>query len=217
MLKTAVITGGHHFDVIAFHHLFRALPGLDVYIQHLADFVASTPEERQQYDVLVFYTHHKRELTDLGLPPGQKTTVQSVLESLGTRPQGLVILHHSLLAFPDWKIWDDITGMLDRRLQEYTHDQEINLHIVDTEHPVCQGLKDWTITDETYLMPDISGPENHVLLTTQHPQSMTVLAWTRVFGSSRVVCLQLGHDSKAWNDANFRQFLAQAIAWSVPA
>ena len=34
----AVITGGHAFDVPAFHALFDNIPGTDCYIQHLEDF-----------------------------------------------------------------------------------------------------------------------------------------------------------------------------------
>jgi trehalose utilization protein len=215
MLKVAVITGGHHFEVMAFHQLFRDLPGIDAYVQHMADFVATSPDEREQYDVLVFYTHLKGELTDIGQAPNSKVTVRSVLESLGTTPQGLVILHHSLLAFPDWKIWDDIIGMDDRQLMEYAHDQEIDLHIADPAHPICAGLTDWHIVDETYLMPDAPADTNHILITTGHNRNMTTLAWTRQFKSSRVFCLQLGHDHQTWQDAGFKTLLAQGIAWSA--
>jgi trehalose utilization protein len=212
MIKTAVITGGHHFNVMAFYHLFRELPGIDAYIQHMADFVISSPDVRKSYDVLVFYTHLKRELADIGSPPDQNDTVRSVLESLGTTKQGIVILHHSLVAFPDWKIWDDIIGMSDRKLSQYAHDEVIRLHIADAEHPISAGLEDWTMTDETYLMSDASG-DNHILITTQHPRSMTTLAWTRQYKTSRVFCLQSGHDYHTWRDANFRKLLTQAIVW----
>jgi len=212
MLKVAVITGGHHFDVIAFHQLFRDLPGIDPYIQHMADFVASPPDVRHQYDVLVFYTHLRREPVDLGLPSDRKDTVRSVLESLGSVTPGIVMLHHSLVAFPGWDIWDDIVGMADRSLTEYAHDQSIRYHIADADHPICAGLDDWTMIDETYLMPDAAG-DNHVLITTGHPRSMTTLAWTHEYKMSRVFCLQAGHDQHTWNNANFRTLLAQGIHW----
>lgn len=212
MLKVAVITGGHHFDVIAFHQLFRALPDVDPYIQHLADFVASPPEVRQQYDALVFYTHLHREPVDLGLPPGRDDTARSVLESLGTLTPGIVVLHHSLVAFPGWDVWNDIVGMTDRTLAEYAHEEPVRYHVADADHQICAGLADWTMIDETYLMPDAAG-ENHVLLTTNHPRSMTTLAWTRAYRLSRVFCLQAGHDQHTWTHANFRTLLAQGIRW----
>ena len=214
MIKSAVITGGHHFDVVAFHHLFRDLPGIDAYVQHMADFVTSSPAARSQYHVLVFYTYLKGELSDLGAPPGQTDTVRSVLEALGTTPQGIVILHHSLLAFPEWGFWGELVGMPDRALVQYTHDEAIHVRIADPDHPVTAGLADWTLTDETYLMPDAAG-DNHILLTTHHPHSLTTLAWTRQHKASRVCCIQLGHDQQAWDNVNFRKLLTQAIMWGA--
>ena len=42
-LRLAVVTGGHPYDVLHFHTLFRSLPGVDAYIQHMDDFT-TTPE-----------------------------------------------------------------------------------------------------------------------------------------------------------------------------
>lgn len=212
MLKVAVITGGHHYHVPVFHQMFRDLPGVDAYVQHLADFVASPPAAREGYDVLVFYTHLRGEVTDLGLAPGRSDTVRSVLESLGAPRPGIVVLHHSLLAFPGWSIWDDIVGMADRTLAYYSHDEQITYHIADSEHPICTGLSAWTMIDETYQMPDAGG-DNQILITTDHPRSMRTLAWTRQFRQSRVFCLQGGDSERAWGNALFRALLAQGVRW----
>lgn len=215
-VKTAVLTGGHHYHVPAFHQLFRALPGVDAYVQHLADFIASPPEARRSYDVLVFYTHLSREPVDLGLAPGRSDTARSVLEELGEGTPGIVVLHHSLLAFPGWDVWDAVVGVTDRTLAEYAHGQAIRYHIADPEHPICAGLSDWTLHDETYLMPDAAG-ENHILITTDHPRSMTTLAWTRQHRRSRVFCLQGGDERAAWDNASFRALLRQGIHWCARA
>jgi hypothetical protein len=214
MLTVAVLTGGHHFDVPVFHRVFRDLPGVDAYVQHLNDFVASPPEVRQAYDVIVFYTHLKREPDpdDLGLAPGQADTARSVLESLGAREQGIVVLHHSLMAFPGWDVWDAVTGMTDRVLTAYAHGQQIPYHVADPDHPICAGLDDWTLIDETYLMPDAGG-DNHILLTTDHPRSMATLAWIRQHRASRVFCLQGGDDQRSWDDPHYRTLLVQGIRW----
>ena len=57
-LRVAVITGGHPFDVVGFHRLFRALRGCDVYIQALEDWAADVRRAGNLYDVLVFYHMH---------------------------------------------------------------------------------------------------------------------------------------------------------------
>lgn len=215
MIKVAVITGGHHFNVVAFHQLFRNMAGIDAYIQHMADFVNSSPEARAGYDVLVFYTHLKRELVDIGPPPGQQDTVQSVMESLGNRPQGIVMLHHALLCFPTWQVWDEIVGINNRQLTHYAHHEAIPLQIVDSQHPITAGVENWAVTDETYVMPDAEGDANHVLLTTSHPKSMRTIAWTRQHKASRVFCLQLGDDPVVWQDVTFSKLLKQGIEWTA--
>jgi type 1 glutamine amidotransferase len=219
MIKAAVLTGGHHFKVVEFHQLFRGLNGVDAYIQHMADFVNSSLEARANYDVVVIYTHLKRELVDIGPPPGmgQQATIQSVVEGLGNTPQGIVVLHHGLLCFPDWQAWDEMVGIPNRKLTYYAHGEAIDVQIEDRQHPITAGLTGWTITDEVYEMPNAeAGGGNHILLTTSHPRSVKTLAWTRQYKASRVFCLQLGDNPVAWNDSGFRTLLERGIGWCNP-
>jgi hypothetical protein len=211
-IPTAIITGAHPFDVINFHHLCRALPNIDPYLQHIEDFTAAAPEIRASYNVLIFYTHVRdHTATNIFLDTEK---LHSMADQLGTSPQGIIVLHHGLVAFPDWPLWDDLAGLTNRTLDSYSHDELIPVQIADSDHPITAGLQNWTLTDETYLMNDPT-PENgnHILLTTDHPQSMNALAWTRQYKQSRVVCIQSGHGNTAWSDSNFRQLLSQAIDW----
>ena len=57
-IVTAVVTGGHTFDVPAFLTLFRRMPEIDFYPQHLENFVADEGNACQGYDVVVFYNMH---------------------------------------------------------------------------------------------------------------------------------------------------------------
>jgi hypothetical protein len=95
-VKLAVVTGGHTYDVRAFEHVFRAMENVDFYVQSLDDFTAS-PKAAAEYDVVLFYTMH-RFSPGQALPWYQKN-VFSTLETLGSTPQGIVLLHHSLVAF----------------------------------------------------------------------------------------------------------------------
>ena len=54
-----------------------------------------------------------------------------------------------------------------------------------------------------------------MLLTTDHPKSDPELAWTKQYGNSRVVYLQLGHDHLAYENPNFRTLLARSIRWTA--
>lgn len=110
-IKIAVITGGHPFDVQPFRQLFRALPGIDAYIQHTDEFVSESEAVRDSYDAFVFYSMFKETPTDDGVP-WYAGTPKTALDRLGQTKQGIVLLHHALLAYPDWTAWDEIAGIM---------------------------------------------------------------------------------------------------------
>jgi hypothetical protein len=209
-VKTAVITGGHSFQVIEFHELFRSLPGIDAYIQHLDEFSSSSEEVRDSYDALCFYFMPRESPTDEALPwwAGKP---KAALERIGQTEQGIVVLHHAILAYPEWPLWSELVGIRDRDF-DYFHDERIVISPTPIEHPITEGLSAWTMIDEAYDMAD-AGEGSEILLTTDHPKSMTSLAWTRSFGKARVFCDALGHDNQAWEHSSFRTVLERGIQW----
>ncbi len=212
-LRVAVVTGGHSFDVPNFHGLFRALsPELDIYIQSIDDFAASPEAVRDRYDVVVFYLMMLPGPSDEGLPwyAGKPRTA---LAHLGTTKQGIVVLHHAILAYREWPVWGEITGLAERSFG-YHMNETVTSHIVDPSHPITQGLADWTMIDETYTTPE-PGEGSHLLITYDHPRSMKSIAWTRQYGNARVFCYQAGHDNQTWVDANFRLVLQRGILWAA--
>ncbi len=211
-VRVAVITGGHSYDVPNFHLLFRALPDIDAYIQHMNDFASSPEDVRNSYDVILFYTMFMDEPTDEGLPwhAGKPLTA---LQELGATSQGIVLLHHAILAYPRWPTWTDISGLADRSF-EFDHDQTLDVRVADADHPITAGVHDWRMIDETYLMAS-SGADSHALLTVDHPRSMKTIAWTRTYRNARVFCFQSGHDNLTWPDPNFQQVLRQGILWAA--
>jgi trehalose utilization protein len=211
-LTVAVITGGHSYDVINFHKFLRGLAGVDAYLQHIDDFATSPDALRDSYDVLLFYIMMREGPTDD--LPGFRGKPRRALERLGQTAQGLVILHHGLLAYPEWPQWHALVGIQDRQLHGYAHDETLAIKVADTSHPITHGLADWTLVDETYDMADV-GPDSTILLTVEHPNSMTTVAWTRQYRQSRVFCLQLGHDNQAWADPGFQTVVTRGITWSA--
>lgn len=106
-LTAAVVTGAHPFDVPEFHRLFRRMDAVDAYIQDLENFCWDWGQMRDRYDVVLFYNMH--------MQMGDHDPAAAVLDGLGKPHQGLVVLHHALLAYPDNTIWSDMVGIADRR------------------------------------------------------------------------------------------------------
>ena len=201
-ISVAVITGGHAFDVPGFHAIFRDMPQVDSYIQYEENWAADVGQVRDAYDVLLFYN----------MPRGEpEAKIRTVLEGLGENGQGIVLLHHAILAYGQWPFWSDLVGISDRSFG-YDHEQELSVEIADSAHPITKDLKPWQMVDETYSMAS-AGQESHLLLTTEHPNSMHVLGWTRQFKNSRVFCYQSGHDNLTYVNPSFRKTILRGIQW----
>ena len=210
IIKVAVITGGHSFNVVEFHNLFSRLSGVKAYIQHMDDFATSSLTVRSNYDVILFYTMLLDGPTDDGQAWYQGKP-KSVLEQLGRTEQGIFMLHHSILAYRNWPIWSQIVGFEDLT-HDVTMNQKISIQIASPNHPITFGLSDWQMLDETYKMADPLS-DSEVLLTTDQPTSMRALAWTRRYQNSRVFCFQSGHDNRTWCNPNFITILQRGIQW----
>lgn len=208
-IKVAVITGHHPFDVIDFQELFRGMPGLECYHQNMEEFINDTGRGMSSYDVLLFYCMHKQYPKDCGFLNEQK--IKEALGKLGESKQGLFILHHALCAFPDWEWWSEICGIHDRGVQGISFDT-IEIQVAEPAHPITRGMDPWRFHDELYLMQN-AGDGCEVLLTTNHPQSMKTIAWTRRFKNAKVFCYQSGHDAEAFTEANFIRIVARGLLW----
>jgi hypothetical protein len=210
-IKTAVITGGHSFDVLGFHKLFRGLAGVDAYIQHIGDFAASKEAVRDSYDVVLFYFFLQEGPTDEH--PWYEGKHKTALEHLGETEQGIVVMHHALLAYPHWPVWSEIVGIEDRSFKYY-HGETVPVTVANSNTLITQGLSDWEMIDETYAMTD-AGPGSEILLTTTHPKSMHTLAWARTYKNARVFCFESGHDNQTYVNPSFQTVLTRGIRWAA--
>lgn len=208
--KVAVVTGGHSYDVRSFHGLFRGVSEADVYVQHMDDFASSSEEARNSYDVVLFYIMLTEGPKDDGLP-WYSGKPKKALESLGRSGQGIFVLHHAILAYPQWPAWNEIVGINDRKFAYYIG-ESLRVDVVGGGHPIVKGMKPWDMVDETYAMAD-AGAGSEILLSVNHPRSMKHIAWTRTYKGSRVFCFESGHDNVTWRDPNFREVIRRGILW----
>jgi len=204
----AVVTGNHNFDVPGFQRMLDSIPESVCYLQDLDNFVADLGQFNDRYRTVVFYNFHQ--LTPVASDRLGASTIDAI-DRLAENGQGLLILHHAILAFPKWEVWNRIVGISDRSFG-YDPDQVVQTDISLADHPITSGLQSWQMVDETYSMNDAGG-DSQVILNTDHPKSMQVLGWTRQYKNSRVFCYQSGHDNQVFADDNFRRVMAQGIDW----
>ena len=211
-LRVAVVTGGHAFDVPNFYQLFRQLPGIDAYPQHMEHFASSPEEVRDSYDALVFYG------MDQGIPEeaGRRAAgnPRAAIQRAVQQGQGIVILHHALLAWEKWDLWNQLIGFDDRNFR-YKEGLQLKIQVADDEHAASQGISDFEITDEGYVLHGDYDGQGTILLTVDHQDAMPQVAWAREHDKCRVFCLALGHDNQSWTNPAFRNVLGRGIAWSA--
>ncbi len=215
-LKVAVIAGNHPFDVISFYDMFFKFNKIKSYIQNLEDFVFDVNNDKKKYDVIVFYNFHMSDnpatYQQDWLNKSFKTGIDKFFKDIGETKCGIVILHHSLLAFPKSEIWSNICGIKNRSF-DFHLKQKVSVKVSKKDHPIIRNIKDWSMVDEIYTMDNASANENKILLTTDHPLSMNTLAWTRNYKKARVFCFVLGHNNTAYENPNFKKVLIHGIEY----
>ena len=211
-IRCAVITGGHGYDVLNFHRFFRGLAGIDAYIQHMDDFASARASVRDGYDVVLFYTMLMDGPTDDG-GPWYAGRPKTALAHLGETEQGIVFLHHAILAYPQWPVWSEMVDIRDRSFGHHP-EQTLRVEIASSEHPITRGMNAWEMADETYMMEE-PGADSEILLRADHPRSMRAIAWARMYRHARVFCFQSGHDNLTWANPGFGETVLRGIQWAA--
>ena len=207
-MAVAVVTGKHTFDIPGFQQMFSSMSNMEFYLQDLENFVADVGKYNDKYDVVLFYNFHQQ------TPVADERDGAMILNSinkLAENGQGIFVLHHAILAFPNWEIWSQIVGITDRRFG-YHGNQTIQTDLMDDSHPITYGLKSWEMVDETYTMNEV-GDDSQPLLAIDHVNSMHTVGWTRYYGNGRVFCYQSGHDNQSFYNPNFRTVVFRGIQW----
>ncbi len=209
-LNILVVTGGHSFEHQQFFAMFDSFKGMTYReAPHPEADELLKSEEINNYDVLVFYDMpHK-------IDEDTKEAFIRLLEN----GKPMVFLHHSLASYPDWTEFTNIIGgkyfqkaTPGHSASTYKHDLEVQVIIVNKNHPITRNMNDFVIHDEVYgnflVLPRCTP-----LLKTTNPLSSPVIGWTNRYKNARIVYLQSGHDHMAYENPNFRKLVYRSILW----
>jgi type 1 glutamine amidotransferase len=208
-LRALVVTGGHEYET-SFYAVFEGHRDL-VWTHAPSNAEAFKTDIRAKYDVIVLYDM-SADLNDAG-----RTNLRNFLES----GKGMVVLHHAIANYQNWPWWyREVVGGRYRLKPEgglpastYRHDEDLFVRPV-TQHPITSPVGAIHIRDETYKGMWIS-PEVKVLLRTDNPTSDGPVAWVSPYQPSRVVYIELGHDSAAHRHPSYRVLVRNAMLWSA--
>ena len=88
-----------------------------------------------------------------------------------------------------------------------------DVNIVDNDHPVTKGLKDFTVTSEQYYMH--VDPAIHVLATTNFDDVVMPVAWTKMYGKGRVFYCSVGHNAEATREPEALELIMRGMVWAA--
>ncbi|MEN8201657.1 MAG: ThuA domain-containing protein [Bacteroidota bacterium] len=211
-LKVLIVVGGHEYDTIQFFDMFRALETMEfdsVSHPRAMDLLAS--EQIEKYDLLLFYD----------FIPQMSVKDSSVYLELTSKGIPLLFMHHSLCTFQEWDGYRQMAGGKyvmpgfgddTSELSDYAHGLDLDVKILDPDHPVTFGLEEFTIHDEGYSNIMIN-KEVHPLLGTSHPQCAPLMGWTTQVQNSTCIYLMFGHDRLAYENESLHHLLMNSILW----
>lgn len=87
------------------------------------------------------------------------------------------------------------------------------VHIVDPEHPLTRGIKDFTVTSELYYMH--VDPAIFVLTTTNVGDVVMPVSWTKMWGKGRVFYSSLGHDAEIMRQDEVLELMKDGMLWAA--
>ena len=148
--------------------------------------------------------------------PGPGAAAQENLRKTLEAGTGLVLVHFACGAFQGWPEFVKMAGRVwDPKLRGHDPYGLFTVRIVDATHPITQGLRDFTTTDELYTCLAGDTPV-HLLCdaVSKVDQKPYPMAFTLEYGQGRVFLSTLGHDVKAFNDA-VGQLYRRATAWAA--
>jgi type 1 glutamine amidotransferase len=211
-LKVVVVTGGHDFEREPFFKMMDSIEDM-TYAEAIQKDHSELFEDISgwDYDVIVFYS-----MTQQISDKRQKNFLKLLDQGVG-----IVALHHTMGSFQQWPEFRKIIGTKynlkdseSGKGSSFKHDIDMAIKIADKQHPITEGMSNFSIHDEGYK--DCWFDQgNHILLTTDHDASDKTVGWTRKYGKAKVCTIQLGHDSKAYGNRNYRRLLRRAILWSA--
>ena len=215
-LSVLVVRGGHHYDTPEFEDMCLNLRGIDVDLvmtEHMEKMTATAID--QKYDSILFLNQNKHYRTS------DKNRKQYMdLSDLGV---GMVFLQFTLSSQPEWDEYHDLVGgkwflknyEKDKKLHStYFTDLTLDIQVLDPNHPVTEGLEDFTMTDAYYGNIHIA-PTAYPLLGTKHPDISSTIAWTHEYNNSKVVYIMPGFTQGAYGNESYQKLINNALRFTA--
>lgn len=175
--------------------------------------VLASPE-LNKYDVCVFgsgFTRRERQADGSSRLVNELADAQAGgLFSFVRGGKGLIGIHGT-----GWWIGGEAVGLIGGHANWHPPGLEFTVQVEDREHPVTQGVSEFTVQDEIYM--SAWDPAVHVLATATWSDKKHPMAWTHTYGRGRVFYTTLGHGPGTFENPAVQKMIANAALWAAGA
>lgn len=102
--------------------------------------------------------------------------------------------------------------MIGGRFVHHSPHHEFTVKIADPGHPILEGMSDFKITDELYVL-DRTPAAASIFLTAFWENHAQPMMYLRAHGRGRVLYNALGHDQEAYENPNFKKLIIHSVKW----
>jgi type 1 glutamine amidotransferase len=186
-----------------------ALPGADLLVVNALRWTMRGPGVPERY-------RSQAETEGASPSPEARAAFDAHLAAGG----GVLGMHTAALCFDDWPAWGAALGAawVWGRSQHPPLGPPVDVDVVG-DHPVVDGLGDFTVVDEVYGDMDLA-PDLRPLLAAPQPDGdarRMPLLWAREHGGARVAYDALGHHPPSYAVPEHAEMVRRAALWAAGA
>ena len=191
-------TGFHEFEIMApIYEQFLTEAEFDVTITEDRDDFKK--EVLEPYQVIIDYT------TGEDLTPDQADGLLGGIVG----GKGFVAVHSAADSFKQTPGYIEMVG---GKFLTHPRPQPLTFNVKEPSHPVMEGITDFAMEEELYLMQTCGHFE--LLITTQFRGFERPITWVKPYGHGRVLFTALGHGKEQTENPNFQRLIVNGVRWA---
>jgi type 1 glutamine amidotransferase len=162
-------------------------------------------ENIKEFQIIICYTTG-RELT-LEQEKGLLNSISGF--PLGSKGKKFIGIHCASCSFQNSFAYLRMLGA--KFLTHPPLGEEFSFKVIKPEHPTMQGISNFSLVDELYLMEIY--PPIEILIVCNYKGYDRPIVWTKPYGLGRVFYTALGHDKDQISNLIFQKMIINAIEW----
>lgn len=180
--------------------LASALTKNGINITYTEDVKDLKPEMLHLYDGLIIYANHENIA-----PEQEKALLDFVADG-----HAFVPIHSASFCFKNSPEYIRLVGAQFKEHGTGTFTAKIS----DKDHPIMQGLEEFSTWDETYVHDKVAD-DIKVLMEREDDNHKEPWTWVKEFGKGKVFYTAYGHDERTWSNPGFQKLIREGILWAV--